>query len=125
MTIGARSPADHHGAAANSYVAINEYLLLLLLLSWSPLVLQTEEFYNFADENGLLIWQDAMFGGSHYPRTQAWLDNYAEEIAQQASAVDQLLGLFPLALSCKWLPLKLCFCKNKLLLEYVSQVSCS
>jgi beta-galactosidase/beta-glucuronidase len=52
-------------------------MLLLLLL------MQTEDFYNFADENGLLIWQDAMFGGSHYPRTPKWLDNYAEEIAQQ------------------------------------------
>jgi len=48
-------------------------------VSW----LQTEDFYNFCDENGLLIWQDAMFGGSHYPRTAEWLDNYAKEIAQQ------------------------------------------
>lgn len=45
--------------------------------------LQPEEFYNFCDENGLLIWQDAMFGGSHYPRTAQWLENYAEEIKQQ------------------------------------------
>jgi hypothetical protein len=44
---------------------------------------QTEDFYNFADENGLLIWQDAMFGGSHYPRTKEWITDYAEEIAQQ------------------------------------------
>lgn len=49
-------------------------------------LLQTEAFYNFADENGLLIWQDAMFGGSHYPRTAEWLNNYAEEISQQVRA---------------------------------------
>lgn len=24
-----------------------------------------------------------MFGGSHYPRTAEWLNNYAEEISQQ------------------------------------------
>jgi hypothetical protein len=45
--------------------------------------MQPEEVYSFADENGLLIWQDAMFGGSHYPRTPEWLENYAQEIAQQ------------------------------------------
>lgn len=48
--------------------------------------LQTEAFYDFADENGLLIWQDAMFGGSHYPRTPEWLTNYAEEVSQQVCA---------------------------------------
>jgi beta-galactosidase/beta-glucuronidase len=54
--------------------------------------LQTEDFYNFADENGLLIWQDAMFGGSHYPRTAEWLNNYAEEISQQVSVCASALN---------------------------------
>jgi beta-mannosidase len=47
---------------------------------------QPEAFYEFCDENGLLIWQDAMFGGSHYPRTPEWLANYADEITQQVWA---------------------------------------
>lgn len=61
-------------------------MLLLLAcqtIGCDAVLLQTEDFYNFADENGLLIWQDAMFGGSHYPRTAEWLNNYAEEISQQ------------------------------------------
>lgn len=46
--------------------------------------LQPEGFYDFCDENGILIWQDAMFGGSHYPRNPEMLQNIEEEITQQA-----------------------------------------
>ncbi|KAF8058425.1 hypothetical protein HT031_005549 [Scenedesmus sp. PABB004] len=55
-----------------------------LLRVWGGGLYHTEEFYDFCDENGLLIWQDAMFGGSHYPRNPAFLENVAEEITQQA-----------------------------------------
>jgi beta-galactosidase/beta-glucuronidase len=30
-----------------------------------------------------MVWQDAMFGGSHYPRNPEWLANIEEEITQQ------------------------------------------
>lgn len=46
---------------------------------------QTEPFYNFCDEHGIMIWQDAMFGGSHYPRNSEFLANIEEEITQQVS----------------------------------------
>jgi hypothetical protein len=45
--------------------------------------LQTQEFYDFCDEHGIMVWQDAMFGGSHYPRNPEWLANIEEEITQQ------------------------------------------
>jgi hypothetical protein len=45
--------------------------------------IQPEAFYDFCDEHGILVWQDAMFGGSHYPRNQEFLANVAEEITQQ------------------------------------------
>lgn len=66
--------SSHHDRLVEGVSAV-----IAAAVSW----LQTEDFYNFCDENGLLIWQDAMFGGSHYPRTAEWLDNYAKEIAQQ------------------------------------------
>lgn len=55
-------------------------------------VAQPDVFYDFCDENGLLIWQDAMFGGSHYPRTAEWLTNYADEITQQVRQGSPGLG---------------------------------
>lgn len=63
-----------------------QLLIVLVVVCLRCTAAQTEDFYNFADENGLLIWQDAMFGGSHYPRTPQWLENYAEEISQQVCA---------------------------------------
>jgi hypothetical protein len=47
------------------------------------LALQTQEFYDFCDEHGIMVWQDAMFGGSHYPRNPEWIANIEEEITQQ------------------------------------------
>jgi hypothetical protein len=56
---------------------------LIALAADDVAALQTQEFYDFCDEHGIMVWQDAMFGGSHYPRNPEWLANIEEEITQQ------------------------------------------
>eukprot|EP00878_Enallax_costatus_P005743 GHUV01006021.1.p1 GENE.GHUV01006021.1~~GHUV01006021.1.p1 ORF type:complete len:795 (+),score=131.60 GHUV01006021.1:561-2945(+) len=55
-----------------------------LLRVWGGGLYHPQAFYDFCDEHGILIWQDAMFGGSHYPRDPEMLQNIWEEITQQA-----------------------------------------
>ncbi|KAF6261504.1 glycoside hydrolase superfamily [Scenedesmus sp. NREL 46B-D3] len=55
-----------------------------LLRVWGGGLYHTQEFYDFCDEHGIMVWQDAMFGGSHYPRNEEWLANIEEEVTQQA-----------------------------------------
>lgn len=46
---------------------------------WGGGVYEDDRFYDLADENGILIWQDFMFGCTSYPADPAFLKRVAEE----------------------------------------------
>ncbi|MCO4292905.1 glycoside hydrolase family 2 protein [Solitalea sp. MAHUQ-68] len=50
-----------------------------MLRIWGGGVYESDEFYNLADENGILIWQDFMFACTMYPSDSTFLTNVKAE----------------------------------------------
>ncbi|POY39001.1 glycoside hydrolase [Solitalea longa] len=50
-----------------------------MLRIWGGGVYESDEFYNLADENGILIWQDFMFACTMYPSDSAFLASVKAE----------------------------------------------
>jgi len=51
---------------------------------WGGGIYEKKIFYDLCDENGILVWQDFMFGGGvMYPATEDYLDNVRKEVAYQ------------------------------------------
>ena len=46
---------------------------------WGGGIYENEDFYKEADERGILVWQDFIFGCTVYPTDNQFLDNVAEE----------------------------------------------
>jgi beta-mannosidase len=55
-----------------------------MLRIWGGGTYLPEAFFNWADEHGVMIWQDAMFACSYYPADDAFLDNVKQEIVYQS-----------------------------------------
>lgn len=46
---------------------------------WGGGIYENKKFYELADENGILVWQDFMFGCTPYPHDETFLKNVAQE----------------------------------------------
>ena len=52
-------------------------------------IYESRDFYDVADELGIMIWQDFMFACSMYPANVRSLDDIKEEVAHQVLKYDQ------------------------------------
>ncbi|CAI4230324.1 unnamed protein product [Auanema sp. JU1783] len=50
---------------------------------WGGGIYESEEFYNYANEKGILVWQDLMFACALYPINEEFLTNIKNELRQQ------------------------------------------
>ncbi|XP_025081545.1 beta-mannosidase-like isoform X2 [Pomacea canaliculata] len=50
---------------------------------WGGGVFESEDFYDLADELGILIWQDMMFSVAMYPTTSDFLNSVTQELRYQ------------------------------------------
>ena len=46
-------------------------------------IYESDEFYQLADEKGIMIWQDFMFACAMYPSDEAFCKNVHDEIVNQ------------------------------------------
>lgn len=67
-----------------------EYLLTVAVESnmnmirvWGGGIYQPDDFYDKADQLGIMIWQEFMFACALYPRDEVFLDSVALEVEQQ------------------------------------------
>ncbi|XP_023337040.1 beta-mannosidase [Eurytemora carolleeae] len=60
-----------------------------MLRVWGGGIYELEEFYQTADQLGILIWQDMMFACSMYPADQASLFNIRSEIKHQVRRISR------------------------------------
>uniref|UniRef100_A0A7S3LUS4 beta-mannosidase n=1 Tax=Palpitomonas bilix TaxID=652834 RepID=A0A7S3LUS4_9EUKA len=54
-----------------------------MLRIWGGGIYQREDVYKYADENGLMLWQEFMFACALYPRNQAFLSSVYDEVQYQ------------------------------------------
>ena len=54
-----------------------------MLRVWGGGIYEEDTFYDLADQNGILVWQDFMFANGMYPGDSAFLANVREEARQQ------------------------------------------
>jgi beta-mannosidase len=58
-----------------------------MLRVWGGGTYEDDQFYNFCDEKGIMVWQDFMFAGAMYPGDSLFLENVKQE------AVDNVIRL--------------------------------
>jgi hypothetical protein len=54
-------------------------------------IYETDEFYDLADELGILIWQDFMFACALYPTNDDFLHIVRQEVTQQVQLLFYLI----------------------------------
>ncbi len=95
-------PLDHFSPRVSraDYEALFEDAVLAnmnMLRVWGGGIYEEDAFYDLADENGILIWQDFMFANGMYPADSAFLSSVEAEATYQ---VRRLRGHPSLALWC-------------------------
>ncbi|KAF2359739.1 Glycoside hydrolase superfamily [Trinorchestia longiramus] len=55
---------------------------------WGGGIYEVDEFYDIADELGIVVWQDMMFACSMYPTSDWFLQTVREEVATQAKRLN-------------------------------------
>ena len=65
-----------------TYKHANNYFYLYIS-QFSGGIYESDEFYDIADELGILIWQDFMFACSMYPADNKTSDSVKQEVIHQ------------------------------------------
>ncbi len=64
-----------------------------MLRVWGGGIYEDDEFYNEADKNGILVWQDFMFACAMYPADENFLKNVKNEVIDQANRLQNHASL--------------------------------
>lgn len=64
-----------------------------VLRIWGGGIYPDENFYNFCDENGILVWQDFMFACAMYPGDSHFLENVKQEVVDQVNLLQNHASL--------------------------------
>lgn len=64
-----------------------------MLRIWGGGIYADDEFYDEADKNGILIWQDFMFACAMYPGDEHFINNVKKEVADQANRLQNHASL--------------------------------
>lgn len=70
-----RVTPDHYKHIIETAVSSNMNMLRV----WGGGIYENDIFYDLCDENGILVWQDFMFGCSMFPGEEEFLDNVKRE----------------------------------------------
>lgn len=60
---------------------------LNMLRVWGGGIYETEDFFDAADECGMLVWQDYMFACGDYPTHKEYLESVTEEVKAQTKRI--------------------------------------
>lgn len=64
-----------------------------MLRVWGGGTYLDDEFYDEADKNGILVWQDFMFACAMYPGDEAFLENVKQEVTDQVNRLQNHASL--------------------------------
>jgi beta-mannosidase len=73
-----KAPADPYAAL---FTALKDCHMNMVRV-WGGGIYENDEFYELADKNGILVWQDFMFANTMYPADSAFLENIKKEVDQ-------------------------------------------
>lgn len=54
---------------------------------WGGGIVESEDFYDICDQEGILVWQDLLFACGNYPASKDFLENVRNEAEQQLTRV--------------------------------------
>ena len=77
--------ADDAASRANKWARIRDATRVHAntIRIWGGGIYERDDFYDIADELGLMIWEEGKFACSLYPRDKQFLESVATEVSDQ------------------------------------------
>ena len=80
---GSRGEYQSAGAGFEDLLSAAKSAHYNMLRVWGGGIYERDDFYDIADELGLMIWEEGKFACSLYPRDKQFLESVATEVSDQ------------------------------------------